>query len=58
VLRHRAEEVLAADGVARTHLGYEVLVKLKLDDLLEQERVPMPMRADGAHPPAAVTARP
>jgi hypothetical protein len=36
-LRHRAEEALAADGVARTRLGYEVLVKLKMDDLLERE---------------------
>jgi hypothetical protein len=37
-LRHRAEEALAADGVARTQLGYDVLVKLKLDDLLLEER--------------------
>jgi hypothetical protein len=36
-LRHRAEEALAADGVERTRLGYEVLVKLKLDELLERE---------------------
>jgi hypothetical protein len=56
-LRRRAEEALAADGVEHTRLGYDVLVKLKMDDLLEQERVPMPMRADGAHPPAAVMAR-
>jgi hypothetical protein len=50
-LRCRAEEALAADGVQRTHLGYEVLVKLKVDDLLEQEGVPMPASADGAHLP-------
>jgi Asp-tRNA(Asn)/Glu-tRNA(Gln) amidotransferase A subunit family amidase len=56
-LKRRAEETLAADRVARTRLGYDVLVKLKADDLLEQESVPMPVRADGAHPPAAVTAR-
>jgi len=56
-LRRRAEETLAADGVDRTRLGYDVLVKLKVDDLLEQEGVPMPMNADGAHPPAEVTAR-
>lgn len=56
-LRHRAEEALATDGVARTRLGYEVLVKLKLDDLLEQEGVPIPASTHGAHPPAAVTAR-
>jgi hypothetical protein len=36
-VRHRAEEALATDGVERTHLGYEVLVKLKVDELLEQE---------------------
>jgi hypothetical protein len=28
----------AADGVARTRLGYDVLVKLKLDELLLEER--------------------
>src|SRR2546428_7562609 len=38
-LKHRAEEALAADGVARTRLGYDVLVKLKMDDLLEQAYV-------------------
>ena len=36
-LRHRAQEALATEGVLRTHLGYEVLVKLKTDELLEQE---------------------
>jgi hypothetical protein len=50
-LRQRAEEALAADGVQRTRLGYEVLVKLKVEDLLKQEGVPMPASADGAHPP-------
>jgi hypothetical protein len=50
-LRRRAEEVLAADGVERTHLGYEVLVKLKMDEFLEQACVRMPASADGAHPP-------
>jgi hypothetical protein len=49
-LRQHAEDTLAADGVDRTRLGYEVLVKLKVDDLLEQEGVPMPASADGAHP--------
>jgi hypothetical protein len=33
----RAEEALASDGVARTHLGYEVFVKLTMDDLLERQ---------------------
>jgi hypothetical protein len=56
-LRHRAEEALAADGVERTRLGYEVLVKLTMDDLLEQEGVQTPESTDGAHPPAAVPAR-
>jgi hypothetical protein len=57
VLRHRAEEALAADGAARTRLGYDVLVKLKVDDLLEQAYIPMPASGDAAHPPVAVTAR-
>jgi hypothetical protein len=38
------------EGVARTRLGYEVLVKLKIDDLLEQAHVRMPASVDGAHP--------
>jgi hypothetical protein len=50
-LKRRAEGALAADGVARTRLGYDVRVKLTMDDLLEQAGVPMPMRADGALPP-------
>jgi restriction endonuclease Mrr len=45
-LRHRAEEVLATEGVARMHLGYEVLVKLKVDEFLEQEYLPMDMNHD------------
>jgi hypothetical protein len=36
-LRQRAEEALAADGVDRARLGYDVLVKLTMDDLLEQD---------------------
>jgi hypothetical protein len=39
-LRHRAEGALAADGVGRTRLGYEVLVKLKMDEFLEREYLP------------------
>jgi hypothetical protein len=46
-LRCRAEEALIADGVARTRLGYEVLVKLKMDELLEQAWVRMPVAAGG-----------
>jgi hypothetical protein len=34
-LKGRAEEALATDGVNRTRLGDEVLVRLKMDDLLE-----------------------
>jgi hypothetical protein len=37
ILTHRAEEALATERVERTRLGYEVLVKLKLDELLERE---------------------
>jgi hypothetical protein len=39
-LRCHAEEALATDGVARTRLGYEMLVKLKVDELLEREYLP------------------
>jgi hypothetical protein len=34
-------------GWARTRLGYEVLVKLKMDELLEQAWVRMPVAAGG-----------
>jgi hypothetical protein len=50
-VKHRAGEALAADGAERTSLGDGVLVKLKVDDLLEQAYSPMLVRADGAHPP-------
>jgi hypothetical protein len=43
-LRHRAEEALAADGVARTRLGYEVLVKFTMDDLLDRDYLPTDVR--------------
>jgi hypothetical protein len=56
-VRHRAEETLATDGVERMRLGYEVLVKLKIDDLLEQACVQRPAGADGTPPSMAVTAR-
>jgi hypothetical protein len=56
-MKHRAEKALATDGVECTRLGYNVLVKLKIDDLLEQEGILMPVSADGAHPPATVMAR-
>jgi Replication initiator protein A len=48
--QRRAEEALAKDGVDRTHLGYEVLVKLKMDDLLEQEDLLADVRASHGTP--------
>ena len=54
-LRHRAEEALATEGVARTRLGYEVLVKLKVDELLEQEYLPTDVSPDGGHAEIAAT---
>jgi hypothetical protein len=52
-LRYRAREALATEGVSRTHLGYEVLVKLKTDELLEQEYLTTDMSPDGG--PAEIT---
>jgi hypothetical protein len=49
-LQRRAEEALAADGVDRTHLGYEVLVKLKMDDLLERKDLSADMSASEGNP--------
>jgi hypothetical protein len=54
-LRHRAQEALATEGVARTHLGYEVLVKLKVDELLEQEYRPTNMHHDDDRAETATT---
>lgn len=54
-LRRRAEEALAAGGVDRTRLEYEVLVKLKMDDLVEREYVLADARVSQGDPdPAAV----
>lgn len=44
--RNRAEEALATEGVERTRLGYDVLVKLKVDELLEQESIQMAVEDD------------
>ena len=55
-LRHRAEEALTTDGVARTHLGYDVLVKLKVDDLLERDSLRMAVEDDQASLEGAATA--
>ena len=43
--RHRAEQVLANEETVRTRLEYDVLVKMKRSELLEQKFVPMDMRA-------------
>jgi hypothetical protein len=45
-----ADEALAAEGVDRTHLGYDVLVKLKVDELLEREDLPADARASHGDP--------
>jgi hypothetical protein len=42
-LTRQAEDALARAGVARPHLGYDMLVKLKLDKLLEREYPLVPM---------------
>jgi plasmid replication initiation protein len=54
-LKHRAEEALATEGVARTRLGYEVLVKLKIDEFLEQEYRPTGRHCDDGHAEIATT---
>jgi hypothetical protein len=55
-LRHCAEAALAADGVDRARLGYEVLVKLKVDDLLEREEPAADIRVSHGHrDPAAAS---
>jgi hypothetical protein len=56
-LKQRAEEALAADGVARSRLGYEVLVKLKVDELLEREYLRMAVE-DGRGPPEGAAVDP
>jgi hypothetical protein len=48
-LRRRAEEALAEDGVERARLGYDVLLKVKMDELLEREFVPTDVSDDGGH---------
>jgi hypothetical protein len=47
-LRCHAEEALAEDGVERARLGYDVLVKIKRDELLEREYLPTDVSDDGA----------
>jgi hypothetical protein len=43
------------EGVARTRLGYEVLVKLKVDEFLEREYLPTDVSHEGGHAEIAVT---
>jgi hypothetical protein len=47
MLKHRAEEALATDGVERMRLGYAVLVKLTVDALLERESMWMDVKDHG-----------
>jgi hypothetical protein len=54
-LRRRAEEVIANDGTDGTHLGYDVLVKMKMDELIEREVVPTDTSDDGGHAEIAAT---
>jgi hypothetical protein len=49
------EEALAMEGVACTHLGYEVLVKRKVDELLVWECLPTDVSTDKDHTEMAVT---
>jgi Replication initiator protein A len=53
-LKHRAGEALANDGVARTGFGYDVLAKIKLDELIEQEFLPRDRSDEGRHAERAV----
>ena len=46
-LRRRAEEALATDGTDRMRLGYDVLVKMKMDEFLEREFTPSDVSEDG-----------
>jgi hypothetical protein len=55
ILRRHAEEALAAEGVAHTRLGYEMLVRLKVDELLEREYLPTDASPDGGHAEIAAT---
>lgn len=54
ILRHRAEEALAKGRVGRVHLGYEVLLELKLDELLEREYLPANVSASEGNPDTTV----
>jgi hypothetical protein len=49
-LKRCAQEALASEGVAHTRLGYDILVKLKLDELLERECFTNPTYGGGNTP--------
>ena len=49
-LRRRTEGALTAEGMERTRLGYDVLVKLKRNELLEGEYLSESRREDGPAP--------
>jgi hypothetical protein len=55
ILKHRAEEALATERVERTRLGYDVLVKMKLDELLAREFMSTGAREDGSNAEIAET---
>jgi hypothetical protein len=55
-LTRRAEAALTAEGMERTRLGYDMLVKLKLDELLEGEYLPEPMRDPRPAPDTVIAA--
>jgi hypothetical protein len=55
-LKRRAEEALTAEGVERTRLGYDVLMKMKMDEVLERESLSEPMRDDRPAPDRVVAA--
>lgn len=54
-LERRADEALATEGMARTRLGYEVLVKLKVDEFLEREYLPADVSHNSGHAEMATT---
>jgi hypothetical protein len=55
-LKCRAEAALTAEGMERTRLGYDMLVKLKLDELLEGEYLAEPMRDPRPAPDTVIAA--
>jgi hypothetical protein len=55
-LRHRAEEALATEGMERTRLGYDVLVRIKVEELLERDDLSEPLRDDRPAPDGVVAA--